>query len=145
MLGKTTFSIVLLSLGFGSVATPAAAEVHLTIGGGRVSLSTTNATAAQILAEWAKVGQTKIVNAERVGGVPLTLELKNVPEVEAIEIVLRSAGGYLLAPRRTEVANASSYDRILILPQSMAASSPTRVAAAPAPIAPPRPFAPPPP
>ena len=33
MLGKTTFSIVLLSFGLGIVATPAAAEVHLTIGG----------------------------------------------------------------------------------------------------------------
>jgi hypothetical protein len=111
---------------------------------GRVSLSAKDATIAQILAEWAKVGQTKIVNAERVGGVPLTLELTNVPEVEALEILLRSAGGYLLAPRRAEMANASRYDRILILPQGSPISSPVRVAAAPAPVAPPpRPFAPP--
>ena len=64
-----------------------------------MSLSAKNATVGQILAEWAKVGQTKIVNAERVGGGPMTLELTDVPEAEALEILLRSAGGYVLAPR----------------------------------------------
>jgi uncharacterized protein YqeY len=84
-----------------------------------VSLSAKNATVGQILAEWARVGQTKIVNAERVSGGPMTLELTNVPEAEAIEILLRSAGGFLLAPRQVETANASRFDRILILPPSV--------------------------
>ena len=53
----------------------------------------------------------------------MTLELTNVPEVEALEILLRSAGGYVLAPRRADTANASRYDRILILPPSAAASA----------------------
>jgi hypothetical protein len=123
-------------IGLALTAAPAAAEVKLTIEDGRVSLSATNATVGQILAEWAKVGQTKIVNAERVVGGPLTLELADVPEVEAIEILLRSAGGYLLAPRRADVAHASRYDRILIFPMSAPRAA---VAQAPAP-APPRAF-----
>ena len=122
----------LVALGFALMATPAAAEVALAINGGRVSLSAKDATVSQILAEWAKVGQTKIVNGERVAGGPVTLELTNVTEVEAIEILLRSAGGYLLAPRPTPMTNASSYDRILVLP--MSAGPRASVTPAPAPV-----------
>ena len=41
-------------------------------------------------AEWAKVGETKVVNAEMPGG-PVTLELVDVPEKEALDILLRTA------------------------------------------------------
>jgi hypothetical protein len=133
MPGKKTLTAVLVCAGLAVGAYPAAAEVQVTMSAGRVSLSAKNATIGQILAEWAKVGQTKIVNAERVGGGPMTLELTNVTEVDALEILLRSAGGYVLAPRRAETANASRYDRILILPASAAVSGPSRVAAAPTP------------
>ena len=141
MPGKNTVAAVFLGVGLLMAVRPAAAEVKLTMSAGRVSLSAKNATIGQILTEWAKVGQTKIVNAERVGGGPMTLELTNVPEVEALEILLRSAGGYVLAPRPAGAANASQIDRILILPQSAPVSSAPRVATAPLPQ--PRPFAPP--
>ena len=124
----------LVVLGFALMATPAAAEVALAINGGRVSLSAKNATVSQILAEWAKVGQTKIVNGERVPGGLVTLELTNVSEVEAIEILLRSAGGYLLAPRHTEATNASRYDRILILPMSTGPRASVAPAPTPTPV-----------
>lgn len=141
MLGTKTLAVVWVCVGIALAARPAAAEVQVTMSAGRVSLSAKNATVGQILAEWAKVGQTKIVNAERIGGGPVTLELTDVPEVEALEIVLRSASGYVLAPRRAEIANASRYDRILILPPSAAVSNAPRVVSAPTPQ--PRPFAPP--
>lgn len=124
-------------------ARAASAEVQLTMSAGRVSLSAKNATIGQILAEWARIGQTKIVNAERVPGGPMTLELANVPEVEALEILLRSAGGYVLAPRQAGAANASQYDRILILPQSSVTSAPRVATVGPPPPPQPRPFAPP--
>lgn len=148
MFGKKALSFVGAFSVLVLVARPAAAEVHVTIDpGGRVTVSAKNATVGQILAEWARVGQTKIVNPERAGGGVLTIELTNVPEVEAIEIILRSAGGYVLAPRRTEMANASLYDRILILPQSSPVSAARPAAAAvpqprPGVPTPPRPFAP---
>src|SRR6186997_689607 len=98
-----------------AVAT-ASADVQVTMQSGRVSLVAKDATVRQILAEWAKVGQTKIVNGERVPGGPLTIELANVTETEALDVILRTASGYLLAPRATAVASGSRYDRIFILP-----------------------------
>jgi hypothetical protein len=151
MRGTKALSLLFALISLAVVAPPAAAQVHVTINAdGRVTVSAKNATVAQILAEWARVGQTKIVNPERAGGGVLTIELTSVSEVEAIEIILRSAGGYVLAPRRTEMANASHYDRILILPQSAPVSAARPAAAtlpqprpgAPTP-APPRLFAPP--
>jgi hypothetical protein len=139
---KNTLAAIFVCLGFVITARAASAEVQLTMSAGRVSISAKNATVGQILAEWAKIGQTKIVNAERVPGGPLTLELTNVPEVEALEILLRSAGGYVLAPRQAGTANASRYDRILILPQSSVSSAPRVATVAPPPQ--PRPFVPPP-
>ena len=79
---------------------PAAAQsVSLTLRDGRVTLITQNATPAAILAEWARLGQVKVVDGERVPGAPLTLRLENVPEREALDIVLRSAAGYIAAPQ----------------------------------------------
>ena len=53
----------------------ASADVQLTMQNGRVSIVAKDATVRQILTEWARVGQTKIVNVERVPGGPMTLEL----------------------------------------------------------------------
>jgi hypothetical protein len=95
-----------------------AGELSLTMNNGRVTLIADNVTVRQILTEWARVGQTKIVNVERVAGAPVTLRLVDVPERQALETVLRAVSGYLAAPRVNEVADASLYDRIMILPTS---------------------------
>lgn len=94
------------------------AEVKITISDGKVSVDAKDATVRQILTEWARVGQTRIVNAERVTGAPLTLYLVQVPEAEALDVVLRSASGYLAAPRAVAIPNASRFDRILVMPTS---------------------------
>ena len=44
------------------------ADVQLIIRNGQVSLVAKDATVRQILTEWARVGQTKIVNVERIPG-----------------------------------------------------------------------------
>ena len=110
----------------------ASAEVQLSIRGGRVTLVATNATARQILTEWARIGQTKIVNVERIPGGPLTLQFTNMPEQEGLDILLRSVTGYMAAPRPVPAANLSYYDRILVLPTPATPRVP--VAAAPAPV-----------
>jgi hypothetical protein len=89
-----------------------------------VTLSASNATVSQILAEWARIGQTRIINGEKVTGAPLTIELADVPEAEALDILLRSTGGYLLAPRATAVSTASRFDRILIVPTTSGTRAP---------------------
>jgi hypothetical protein len=125
-------------------ASTASAEVQLSIRNGRVTLLATNATVRQILTEWARIGQTKIVNVERIPGGPLTLQLTNVPEQEALDILLRAVTGYMAVPRPVAVANLSQYDRILVMPTAAVARVP--VAAAPTPVAQQRPpvFQPPP-
>jgi len=116
-------------------AVPAArADVRLTIQNGHVSLVAKDATVRQILAEWARVGQTRIVNGERVSGGPVTLELNDVPEREALDIVLRNVSGYVAAPRAVPVANASHFDRIIVMPTSAAPA--VQASRAPAPVYP---------
>jgi hypothetical protein len=92
-----------------------AQQVQLTIKDGRVTLKTENATVRQILDEWTRVGQTKIVNGDKVTGQPLTLTLIDVPEREALDTVMRQAAGYAVVERASDVANASTFDRILVM------------------------------
>jgi hypothetical protein len=122
---------------------PAAAQsVSLTLKDGRVTLITQNATPAAILAEWARQGQVKVVDAERVPGTPLTLRLENVPEREALDIVLRSAAGYIAAPRSQAAAgHVSRFDRVIVMATSPGAATASKPAAmqrsaasAPAPV-----------
>lgn len=116
--------------------------VQLQFQDGRVTLRAQNAPLRAILAEWARLGGATIVNGDRVAGPPLTLELTGVPERQALDIVLRSVAGYMLAPRRAGATGASAFDRIMILPTSAAPRNPPPPAAAaarrptPAPVLP---------
>ncbi len=92
---------------------------------GRVTLDAQDVPAAQILAEWARVGQTKVVNGDKLTGGPLTLQFNGVPEKEALDVVLRAAAGYMAAPRATTAGtpSVSVYDRIVVLASSRPAPS----------------------
>jgi hypothetical protein len=111
-------------------ASAASADVQVLLNNGRVSIVAKDATVRQILSEWARVGQTKIVNVDRIPGGPLTLELRDVPEGQALDVLLRSVSGYMAAPRQTAVANLSVFDRILVMPTA-AAPRPATSAQAP--------------
>jgi hypothetical protein len=120
---------ILKALTFGVAASllavsPAAADVQLTMQNGRVSLVAKDVTVRQILTEWARVGQTKIVNLERIPGGLVSLELRNMPETQALDILLRSVSGYLAAPRPIEAANLSQFDRIVVMATSAAPRAP---------------------
>ena len=130
-----------LFTGFSLAAvTPAAAEVRITIADGFVSVEARDATVRQILQEWARVGQTRVVNAERLAGGPITLHLVRVPEAQALDILLRSVSGYMAAPRPVRNPTISQFDRILVMPSSVA----PRPANSPATPQPQPAFAPPP-
>jgi hypothetical protein len=109
----------------------ASAEVQVSIHDGLVTIVARDATIRQIIAEWARVGQAKVVNAERIPGGPTTIELTNVPEAQVLDTLLRSAAGYLAAPRAVMASNLSRFDRIVVMPTSNAPRTP--VAAAPQP------------
>jgi hypothetical protein len=120
---------------FSVLAAPAGAQgVKLQFNAGQVSLSAQNAPIRVILQEWARLGGATIVNGDRVAGPPVTLELTGVPERQALDIVLRSVAGYIVAPRRAGSPGASAFDRIMILPTSVAPRTPAPAAAARGPI-----------
>jgi hypothetical protein len=104
--------------------------VSVQFGAGRVTLVARNAPIRTILAEWARLGGATVVNGERVAGAPVTLELTNVPERQALDVILRGVAGYMLAPRRAGSVGASTFDRIMILPTSVAPRNPPPAAAA---------------
>jgi hypothetical protein len=112
-------SLCLASLIVLASATTAFAQLKLEIKDGRVSLDAKSVPARQILAEWAKIGGTRIVGGDKVTGAPLTLKFADLPERQALDIILRNVAGYMAAPRQASAAaGASAYDRILILATS---------------------------
>jgi len=126
-----------VAVAFALGAAPASADVRVTMRDGRVTVVAKDATLRQILAEWARVGQARIVNGEQVAGGPITIELTDLPERQALDILMRSVGGYFAAPRPTALPNAAFYDRIIVLPA--AAPRSTSVSnSAPAPLPQPR-------
>jgi hypothetical protein len=118
-----------LVAGLHLLAPPVRADVRIVMADGNVTMSAKDATIAQILAEWARVGQTRMVNVERLSGPPMSFELTSVPEAQALDTILRSVGGYLAAPRPVPLPNASQYDRVFVLPAST--TSAPRIVTAP--------------
>jgi hypothetical protein len=120
---------VFLTVLAGAMAAPASAgELKLTMQDGRVTIIADNVPVRQILQEWQRVGQTQILNIDKLGAGNLTLQIVDAPERDALDIILRSANGYIAAPRVTPVAGAAVYDRITIFVSSTRA--PAQVAAA---------------
>ena len=116
----------------GVAAPSSAGQVKLEIRDGLVSLEARDATLREILDEWARVGQTRVVNAEKVPVASVTLQLTDVPERQALETLLRSAAGFVAAPRQVQQASLSTYDRIVLMPGIRPAVVPTTATRAPA-------------
>jgi hypothetical protein len=123
-----TFRASLVSLLLVTSTATAAPRIQLSFSEGRVWLTADGATAAQILAEWARLGGTRIVNAERISSEPLTLEMPGVPERDALDVLLKSASGYIAMSRTPELraafARQSQFDRVAVLPSSTRVSEP---------------------
>jgi hypothetical protein len=114
----------------------AGAQVTLEFHDGLVNLNAQNAPLRTILNEWARLGGTQVVNADRLTGSPVTLQLTDVPETQALDIILRGTAGYIAGQRTSASAtNQSLLDRIMVVPTAGTANV---VAARPAtPQAPP--------
>jgi hypothetical protein len=93
-----------------------AQQIHVSFNAGRVTLHANDASIAGILAEWARVGLTRVVNLEQVEDVAHSFDLTDVPEDEAVDALLRSAGGYVAVRRASGGPdNISQIDRIVII------------------------------
>jgi hypothetical protein len=107
---------ILLIAGTASLAV--AGDLKLTLDNGRVTLIAKDVPLRQILDEWARIGKTTIVNGDKLMGPPLTLQLVDRPEREVLDVLLRSASGYIVAQRQISLAGASQFDKVMILPVS---------------------------
>ena len=121
--------------------TASAGEMKLSIQNGLVTLVADDVPLSTIMAEWARVGQTRIVNGDKVS-TPVSLRIVDMPERRALDILLRTVSGYIVAERPTPIAGASVFDRIMILPTSRAPAN-TGPINSPPPTFVPRPAAPP--
>ncbi len=140
---RSPITILVTSLALVASAHAAGGPVELTIHDGRVWLVARDATISQILEEWARVGQTTITNADRVPGGRVTLELPGVPERQALDLLLRSASGFVATTRAAFVASAaplSEFERIVIVGASQTPAASVAAQEMPTPNpAPPRP------
>jgi len=112
---RLTLAAALISA---SATFAAAGDLKLTLNNGRVTLIAQDVPLRQILDEWARVGKTTIVNGDKLNGPPLTLQLVDRPEREVLDVLLRSASGYIVAQRAVGVPGASAFDKVMILPVS---------------------------
>jgi type II secretory pathway component HofQ len=91
MTAMRTFVVAgLLLAGAGSAS---AQNLKLEFHEGRVSIDAAGVPVRTILAEWARLGGTKVVGGDRITGAPLTIHLEDLPEAQALEIVLRNVAG----------------------------------------------------
>jgi hypothetical protein len=118
-------SIVAAALVVGIAGSSTAGQVQLTIRGGLVTLDAKDATLREIFAEWTRVGQTRIVGSESVGGGPVTLLMTDVPERRALDTLLRSVAGFVAVPRPVQQPSLSTFDRIVVMPGLRPAVVPT--------------------
>ncbi len=114
MRSRFIVAALLVLLGAGSAS---AQVLSLEFHDGRVRLTAENVPVSRILGEWARLGGTTIVNGDRVPGAPVTLQLTDIPERQALETILRGAAGYMVLARETATpAGGSAFDKILVLP-----------------------------
>jgi hypothetical protein len=112
---RLALATVLIS---GCASLAAAGDLKLTLSNGRVTLIAQDVPLRQILDEWARVGKTTIVNADKLNGPPMTLQLVDRPEREVLDLLLRVASGYIAAPRTASIEGGSVFERVMILPVS---------------------------
>lgn len=132
---RLAVTCLLLVAGLTGAGAASAGDVTLSIRDGRVILFAQDATLGQILAEWARIGNTRIINPEKLPTKRVTFALADETESQALAVLLRSLGGYLAVRRAANVPGASVFDRIIILSgeaPALALSSPTPQAAGPA-------------
>ncbi len=85
---------------------------------GHVTLVAQNVTVREILAEWARLGGTTMVNADKLTGGPISVQFEAQPEAAVLESLLRSSAGYILYPRLQGTQGASSWQSVSILATS---------------------------
>ena len=111
----------------GLAASPAAGQAaDVSFAAGRVTIAAHETPLAAILGAWERHGGSQFVGAGGLPDQPVSVQLVDVPEREALRVLLRSAAGYVALPRAAGQPGVSAYDRVVI----MAAAAARRLPAA---------------
>lgn len=123
---RTRILLLVFLLCTSAPASPQKVKVDVRFNGGRVTIHAVNAPLAAILDGWAREGGTRIVVGGALEGHPVTLDLKEVPERQAIETLFAGMAGYVFNLRGLDgpaPAGRSEIARIHLLPVSRVAPS----------------------
>lgn len=105
-------------------ASPAAGQTaDVSFAAGRVTITAHDTPLAAILGAWERHGGSQFVGAGRLPEQPVSVQLVDVPEREALRVLLRSAAGYVALPKAAARAGASAYDRVLIMAERAPAAA----------------------
>jgi hypothetical protein len=101
-----------------------AQHVSLDIRDGIVTLDARDVSLQAILAEWSRIGGTRVValRDQTVASAPVTVLLRDITERQALDFLLRDLSGYLLVARSAEVPGQSAFGEIILVPSSNAPS-----------------------
>ena len=127
---RSIWALLICLCGGPSSAISAPNDVVVTIQDGRATVTARNAAVTDVLAAWSRAGGTTILNVEALGESRLTVQLVDVPEEEALDVILRPASGYVARQRASVSAGESRFDRVAIIARRAVPA----VAPAPAPI-----------
>ena len=99
-----------------AVAGPVAAdELELSFNAGRVTVVAADVPLVAILDEWARLGETRFVAADGLPARAVSVHLVDVPEREALRVLLRAAGGYVAESRSASQPGVSAFERVLVM------------------------------
>ena len=81
---------------------------------GLVTLRAQNVRPSEIMAEWKRVCECTVVDAERLTAGPIVTPLvfDKVPQAMVLEALLRQAAGVILTPKRAGTAGPSQFETI---------------------------------
>lgn len=115
-LTRVVIAVAVLLASVAPAMAQGARKLDISFEGGMVTLVAENVTLREILAEWARKGGSRIVNAERLAGSPVYLtEFKGQPEADVLRALLREAPGYGVSMRDAPATGTSTVGTVMIL------------------------------
>lgn len=104
----------------------AADDLELSFSAGRVTVVAAEVPLAAILDEWARLGDTRFVAGDGLPARAVSVRLVDVPEREALRVLLRAAGGYIAESRSASQPGVSAFERVLVMTAARRRAAPGR-------------------
>jgi len=127
---STFWSLAFAIALYPAIAGAQTSHVSLVLDERGVTLDAREATLREVFSEWERVGGMKVLNAEVLGERRVTLQLTAVGEREALDILLRDFGGYVLGVRSANPGGLSQFGTLVL------AAAGTGVPRVPSPVLP---------